>query len=294
MTINVGFVGLGHMGTPMAGQLLKAGFSVSVFDKVPEALSVLSEQGAIVVESLKAIANQDVVITMLPHDAAVIAVYDELCRMVKAPTILMDCSTVSIATTLSIHASAKEMGLDLLDAPVSGGTKAAANGVLTFMVGGEASVLEKVRPLLAAMGKQIYLAGSASHGQAAKICNNMLLGISMLGVGEMFHLANKLGLDPKKVFEITSHASGRCWSLTDYCPWPDILPDVPSSRDYQPGFTSQMMLKDLTLAEQAAAAHGAACVLGSTAGAMYRLFCQQGHANLDFSAILKMLEGQEG
>ena len=292
MTITVGFVGLGHMGAPMAGQLLKAGFSVCVFDKVPEALSLLSEQGATVVEGLLEIAKQDVVITMLPHDAAVIAVYDELSRIVKTPTILMDCSTVSIATTLAIHAKAKAMGLDLLDAPVSGGTKAAANGVLTFMVGGEASVLEKVRPLLAAMGKQIYLAGAASHGQAAKICNNMLLGISMLGVGEMFHLANKLGLDPQKVFEITSHASGRCWSLTDYCPWPDILPDVPSSRDYQPGFTAQMMLKDLTLAEQAASAHGAACVLGSAAGAMYRLFCQQGNANLDFSAILTMLEGE--
>lgn len=288
--LTVGFIGLGHMGAPMATQLLKAGFELTVFDQVPEALAALKQEGAKIATNLTDVAKQSVVITMLPHDAAVLSVYETLCREAKSPTILVDCSTVSIATTLAIHKQASQAGIALLDAPVSGGTKAAANGALTFMVGGDATILEKVQPLLNAMGKQTYLAGEASHGQAAKICNNMLLGISMLGVSEMFHLANRLGLDAKKVFDITSHASGRCWSLTDYCPWPDVLPDVPSSRDYQPGFTAQMMLKDLTLAEQAAGQKGAACVLGSSAAALYRLFCQQGHGALDFSAVQAWLE----
>ncbi len=286
----VGFIGLGHMGGPMAKRLLSAGFDVTVFDQVAEAVDALKQVGAKIATSLADVAKADVVITMLPHDKAVLSVYEVLCQHTKSPTILVDCSTVSIATTLAIHAQAEQAGLSLLDAPVSGGTKAASNGALTFMIGGNAEVLAQIQPLFDAMGKQTFLAGKASHGQAAKICNNMLLGISMLGVSEMFHLAHRLGLDAKKVFDIASHASGRCWSLTEYCPWPEVLPDVPSSHDYQPGFTAQMMLKDLTLAEQVAGQQGAACVLGSTAAALYRLFCQQGHGHLDFSAVQAWFE----
>lgn len=293
MIQKLGFIGLGHMGGPMAQNLVNAGFDLTVFDTQASAVAALTSLGANAATNFADLQNCELIITMLPHDAAVLAVYEQLFALNLQNTVLIDSSTVSIATTKTIHERAQTLGIRLLDAPVSGGTKAATHATLTFMVGGDFEVFELIRPILAAMGKQFYWAGEASHGQAAKICNNMLLGISMLGVAEMFHLAKSLGLAPERVFEIVSHASGRCWSLTEYCPWPGILPEVPSSHDYKPGFTAQMMLKDLTLAEQAAAQSGAACVLGSAAGALYRLFCQQGHGADDFSAVQAWLEQSE-
>jgi 3-hydroxyisobutyrate dehydrogenase len=232
---------------------------------------------------------------MLPSGNEVREVYLAPLGIVESAnsgTLLIDSSTIDVETARLVAASAEPNGLPMLDAPVSGGVAGAQAGTLTFMVGGDEPAFKRARPLLEAMGKTIVHAGGPGNGQAAKICNNMILGVSMIAVSEAFVLAEKLGLDAQKLFDISSKSSGQCWSMTSYCPVPGPVPTAPSNRDYQAGFTAAMMLKDLKLAQDAARAANAATPLGAEAAALYGLFCGQGHAARDFSGIIRFLRGQ--
>jgi 3-hydroxyisobutyrate dehydrogenase len=243
----------------------------------------------------EAARNVDAVITMLPAGQHVRAVYlDEkgVIASASAATLLIDCSTIDVDSARIVSAAAKGRALDMVDAPVSGGVAGAAAGTLTFMVGGSDQAFARAEPILKTMGKAIVHAGPSGNGQAAKICNNMMLGIQMISVAEGFALAEKLGLSAAKLFEISSKASGQCWSLTNYCPEPGLVPSAPSNRDYQPGFTAAMMLKDLRLAQQAAASAGAPTPLGAGAAALFALFAGKGREALDFSAIIQMIKGE--
>lgn len=291
----IGFIGLGHMGSPMARNLIKRGHQVSVYDVSQESISSLVQAGAHGTPSLKDLCQAvDIIITMLPTGENVKQVCLEesgLFANAKPGTFFIDCSSIAVDTAREINQLSVHANMQMVDAPVSGGVAAAEAGTLTFMVGGTEENFVRARPVLEAMGKNIIHAGAAGNGQAAKICNNMILGISMIGVSEAFMLGKKLGLDPQKFFDISSRASGQCWSMTNYCPVPGILPNVPASRDYAPGFTSAMMLKDLRLSQTAAQAVGAATPLGAEATALYTLFSNLGYAQLDFSAIIKLIEG---
>jgi 3-hydroxyisobutyrate dehydrogenase len=293
----IGFVGLGNMGAPMAENLLKHQHEVRVFDVVPAAVKKLVAAGAQAAATLREVSkNADFIITMLPTGQHVKTVYagDEgLLAHAKPNTLFMDCSTISVDEARELHRLASATGMPMIDAPVSGGIAAATAGTLTFMVGGAETEFARSKPILDCLGKAVIHAGAIGNGQAAKICNNMLLGISMIAVSEAFALGKKLGLDPQKLFEISSQASGQCWSLTSYCPAPGILPNVPSSRGYAAGFTTAMMLKDLRLSQIAAQSVGAATPLGAEATALYTLFNNQGQAQVDFSAIIKMIAGEE-
>lgn len=294
--MRIGFIGLGHMGRPMALNLIKAGHAVQVYDRVATACAALVEAGARTASSVAAVVrDSDVVITMVQTGAQV----SELCLeeggifpSLAPHALYVDCSSIDITTSQHLHQLAQQRGLAMLDAPVSGGVAAAERASLTFMVGGEASYVERAMPVLSALGKKIIHAGAAGSGVAAKICNNMILGVSMIAVSEAFVLADKLGLAPVKLFEICSQASAACWSLTQYCPWPYVLPDVPSSHDYRPGFTAQMMLKDLHLSQDAAASVAANVPLGKHATALYQQFVDGGSGQLDFSAILQLLKNE--
>lgn len=292
----IGFIGLGHMGAPMVRNLLQHHFEVQVFDVNPESIQSLTKQGARPATSLTEIAHHsDIIITMLPTGNDVKKVYSGesgLLRSAKPGLLLIDSSTIAVEEARGLHEMAKQVSIKMIDAPVSGGVAAAEKAMLTFMVGGEQEDFERAKPVLESMGKAVIYAGSSGSGQAAKICNNMLLGISMVAVAEAFTLAKKLGLDAQKLFEISSKASGQCWSMTSYCPVPHILPDVPSSHNYQPGFTVAMMLKDLRLSQAAAQHVDAATPLGAEAAALYTLFSNQGASQLDFSAIIKLIEGK--
>jgi 3-hydroxyisobutyrate dehydrogenase len=297
MTI-VAFIGLGNMGLPMAQNLLKAGHTVQGFDVMTKNLDAAVAAGASAAKTAgEAAAGADIVVTMLPSAKIVRDVYEGeggvLARASRG-ALLIDSSTIDVGTARAVAAAAKAKGLDMLDAPVSGGTGGATAGTLTFMVGGPEAAFQKAVPVLQAMGKTIVLAGEAGAGQAAKICNNMLLGISMIAVGEAFALADKLGLDRQKLFDISSKSSGQCWSLTTYCPVPGPVPTSPANRDYQPGFAVDLMLKDLKLAQQAANEVGAATPLGAEATHLYQLFASAGNGGLDFSGIIKMLQGAKG
>lgn len=289
----IGFIGLGHMGFPMANNLLKAGNTVHVYDVVADNVKRLAQDGAIAEQTVSSLAKScDVIITMVQTSQQV----SDLClneaglfKSMSPGKLYIDCSSIDISTSQELHLKAAEHQIAMLDAPVSGGVAGATAATLTFMVGGLAEHFARAEPLLKMMGKKIVHAGSAGHGQAAKICNNMLLAISMIGVSEAFTLAKKIGLDEKKFFEISSNASGQCWSMTSYCPVPNIIDNVPSNRDYQPGFMAKMMLKDLRLAQHAAEAVQAAVPLGSIATELYELFINQGHGEMDFSGIIKML-----
>lgn len=294
--MQIGFIGLGHMGQPMARRLLQAGHRVIVSDRVTSAIDSLVAEGAIAAAQLADVMRgSDAVFTMVQTGEQV----KELCLSPQgifaelAPGALyLDCSSIDIASSQALHATAQQQGIAMLDAPVSGGVAAAAQGTLTFMVGGTEADYQRALPLLSLLGKKIIYAGPAGSGVAAKICNNMMLGISMIAVSEGFLLADKLGLAPAKLFEISSQASAACWSLTQYCPWPDILPDVPSSHEYTPGFTAQMMLKDLKLSQSAASAAHAHVPLGAHATALYQQLVDSGAAERDFSAILTWLQAQ--
>jgi 3-hydroxyisobutyrate dehydrogenase len=280
----------------MARNLLKAGFPVAVFDLSDTALAAAVEAGAHAAGTAgEAAAGADAVVTMLPAGEHVKRVYlgeaGVLARARKG-ALLIDCSTIDVAAARETHAAAAKAGMDFVDAPVSGGVGGATAGTLTFMCGGTAEAFGRARPVLEKMGKNIFHAGGAGNGQAAKICNNMLLGISMIGVCEAFVLAEKLGLDHQTLFDISSTASGQCWSLTSYCPVPGPVPASPANRGYQAGFTAAMMLKDLKLAQGAAAAAGAATPLGAQAAALYALFDAAGEGGTDFSGIVKMLRGR--
>jgi 3-hydroxyisobutyrate dehydrogenase len=289
----VGFIGLGHMGLPMAQNLLKAGHAVEGVDLNPAALDLLKAAGGGVAETAKiAAARCDVVVTMLPSGKEVREVYlgpAGIIESANAGTLLIDSSTIDVTTAREVAAAAEAKGLFMIDAPVSGGVGGAQAGTLTFMVGGNDRAFERAKSLLEAMGKTIVHAGGPGNGQAAKICNNMILGISMIAVSEAFVLAEKLGLDAQKLFDISSKSSGQCWALTSYCPVPGPVPTSPANRDYQPGFTAAMMLKDLKLAQDAARSTSAKTPLGAGAAAVYEQYVQTGEAGRDFSGIIRFL-----
>ena len=295
MATVVAFVGLGNMGGPMAANLVKAGVEVHGFDMSKAALDRLTEAGGKATGAVAdAVREAEVVVTMLPEGRHVRSVYLEpagVLANVREGTLLIDCSTVDVDTARHVHHAATQKGLAMVDAPVSGGVGGATAGTLTFMVGGEPEAFERARPVLDAMGKTVVHAGSAGSGQAAKICNNMMLGIQMISVCEAMALATRLGLDHQKLFEISSKSSGQCWSLTTYCPVPGPVPTSPANRGYEPGFTAAMMLKDLKLAQAAAQGAGAATPLGALAAQLYNIFALNGNEGLDFSAIFKLIEG---
>lgn len=293
----IGFIGLGNMGLPMAQSLIKAGHPVCGYDVSAVALDKFSAAGGIAVRSLDvASMGVDLVITMLPGREQVREVYlgsGGVLASAASETLLIDCSTVDVETARAVAAAAQVNELAMLDAPVSGGVAGARAGTLTFMVGGSEDAFARAKPVLQAMGKTIVQAGAAGSGQAAKICNNMILGISMIAVSEAFLLAEKLGLDAAKLFEIVSQSSGQCWSMTSYCPVPALVPTSPANNDYQPGFTAAMMLKDLKLAQDAARATRAITPLGAGAAAVYQSFVDDGGAGLDFSGIIGFLRGPD-
>lgn len=296
--MKIGFIGLGNMGGPMAANLAKAGHDVTAFDMSAAALDKAAAAGITrAATAAGAAAGSQAVVTMLPAGQHVRSVYlgDTGILAGAAPgTLFIDSSTIDVATAREVHAAAGERRVSFLDAPVSGGVGGAAAGTLTFMVGGEEAAFERARPLLEKMGKNIFHAGGAGTGQAAKICNNMLLAISMIGTCEAFVLAEKLGLSHETLFRISSTASGQCWSLTSYCPVPGPVPASPANRDYQAGFTAAMMLKDLKLSQNAAQASGAATPLGAQATALYTMFEAAGAGTKDFSGIIQMLRGRLG
>lgn len=283
------------MGGPMARNLLKAGHAITAFDLSAAVLDPVVAAGARRAENVAdAIQNADVVITMLPAGQHVRSVFLDggILRTAKPGTLLIDSSTIDMDSARAVHTAAQQAGLDFIDAPVSGGVGGAEAGTLTFMCGGSEGAFERARPILEKMGKRIVLAGGAGAGQAAKICNNMLLAISMIGTCEAFVLGEKLGLDPQKLFDIASTSSGQCWSLTTYCPVPGPVAAAPSNRDYAGGFATALMLKDLKLAQAAAQSAGAPTPLGAEAQQLYSLFAAKGHGGLDFSGIIRMLRGE--
>ncbi len=288
----VAFVGLGNMGLPMAINLVKAGHDVAGHDLSAEALAGLVAAGGRAAGSLAdAVSGAEVVVSMLPEGRHVEAVYAQVFDLAPAGALMIDSSTIHVESARRVAALATEKGFDMVDAPVSGGTNGAAAGTLTFMVGGSDAAFARAHPILAKMGRTIVHAGSAGAGQAAKICNNMILGISMVAVCEGFALADKLGLDAQKLYDIASTSSGQCWSLTSYCPVPGPVPSSPANRDYQPGFAAAMMLKDMKLSQDVASAAGQATPLGAEAAQLYRLFVDQGNAGRDFSALYEFLRG---
>ena len=293
----VAFIGLGNMGSGMAANLVKAGHTLRVFDLNEAAMAALKDQGATPAGSVAdAVSGADAVVTMLPAGQHVKSVYledDGILKNVPAGATLMDCSTIDVASAREVISAAEDAGFDMVDAPVSGGVAAAAGGTLTFMVGGTEKAFEAAKTYLDAMGANIIHAGSAGAGQAAKICNNMMLGIQMISVSEAFVLAEKLGLEPQKLFDISSKASGQCWSLTSYCPVPGPVPTSPANNDYNPGFAAAMMLKDLRLANDAAETSGASTPIGHLAEKLYTAYSDSGNAGKDFSGIINMLREEK-
>jgi len=294
--MDIGFIGVGNMGAPMARNLIKAGHSVSVHDVAPSAVAALVADGARPAESASdAARGVTAVITMLPAGAHVRAVYTGeggIVAAVAEGTLLIDCSTIDVDSARATADAARDQGLAMLDAPVSGGVAGAEAATLTFMVGGEAEAFERAQPILSAMGRNIVHAGASGNGQVAKICNNMILGISMIALSEAFTLGRKLGLDPQALFDISSKASGSCWAMLNHLPVPGIVETAAANRDFKPGFSTAMMLKDLRLAQQAAQGVAAATPMGAEAAALYTLFSNAGNDDLDYSAIVKMIAGE--
>ncbi len=289
----IAFIGLGNMGLPMAKNLLAAGHQVTGFDLVTSAVDALAAAGGVAAASASAaLPGSEVVITMLPEGKHVRDVYGSaVIPGAPAGALLIDCSTIDVDSARAVEANAREAGFEMVDAPVSGGTGGAEAGTLTFMVGGADSAFGRAKPFLDAMGKNIVHTGGAGNGQAAKICNNMILGISMIAVCESFAMAEKLGLDAQKLFNVTSTSSSQCWAMTSYLPVPGPVPASPANRDYKAGFTAAMMAKDMNLAQDAARSTGHDAQLGAHALEMYRKFCDQGNGPLDFSGIYRMIHG---
>lgn len=294
--MKVAFFGLGNMGLPMARNLAKAGHEVVGYDVVEAARERARAANLAVADSpAAALGGAEAVITMLPAGPHVREAYlgeDGILAHAPAGALLVDSSTIDVETARLVHREAEARGFVMVDAPVSGGVAGAEAATLTFMVGGGDEAFARAKPLLEAMGRAVIHAGGPGTGQAAKICNNMMLGIQMISVCEAFVLAERLGLEHERLFEIASKSSGQCWSLTSYCPVPGPVPQAPSNRDYRPGFTAAMMLKDLGLAQQTAQQAGSATPLGAMAAQLYRLFVQQGNADLDFSAIIRFIRGE--
>jgi len=290
----VAFIGLGNMGSGMAVNQAKAGREVVAFDLSADAMARAKEQGMTPAASAaEAVKDADIVITMLPAGQHVREIY-ESAILANAPkdALLIDCSTIDVDSARTVARDASMQGFRTADAPVSGGTAAASGGTLTFMVGCREQDFAEIEEALKPMAKAVIHAGPSGSGQAAKICNNMLLGISMIGTCEAFVLAERLELDPQKFFDIASKASGQCWSLTSYCPWPGPVPAAPSNRDYEGGFAAAMMLKDLRLAQDAAMSTGADTPLGGGSMALYEELVAQGHGGKDFSVMLDFLRGR--
>ncbi|KMO32057.1 3-hydroxyisobutyrate dehydrogenase [Methylobacterium aquaticum] len=286
----IAFLGLGNMGGPMAANLVAAGHAVTGFDLMPDALAAARTAGVTVADSAEAaVTGAEIVVTMLPAGRHVLSVYEAVLPTVAVGALMIDCSTIDVASARVAHGKAAAQGLASLDAPVSGGVGGAKAATLTFMAGGSPDAFARAEPVLATMGRKAVHCGEAGAGQAAKICNNMILGISMIGVAEAFVLAEKLGLSHQALFDVASTSSGQCWSLTTYCPVPGPVPASPANNDYKPGFAAALMLKDLRLAQEAAAGAGAATPLGAQAEAIYAAFAAAGQGGTDFSGIIRHL-----
>lgn len=294
MTQTIAFIGLGNMGGGMAANLLKNGYAVRAFDLSEEALARAESHGAVrAASAADAATGADAVVTMLPAGTHVEAVYTgEIFGAATPGALFLDCSTIDVATARRVSEAALAAGFAMVDAPVSGGIAAANGGTLTFMVGGTDTAFDSARPILSAMGKAVIHAGGAGNGQAAKICNNMLLGATMVATCETFAMAKKLGLDPQTFYDISSVSSGQSWSMTSYCPVPGVGPQTPADNGYQGGFAVGLMLKDLKLAGAAAASVGASVPMGNAAEALYQMLANQGEAARDFSLMIEMLEGK--
>ncbi len=289
----IGFIGVGNMGGPMACNLVAAGHSVKAFDLSTEHLKTVVDAGGIAAkDTADAATDVDVVITMLPAGPHVKGVYfDSVLPAAKAGTLLIDCSTIDVDTSREVHTAAAAKGFSMIDAPVSGGVGGAEAGSLTFMIGGADHAVTAATPYLERMGKNLVHCGGAGNGQAAKICNNMMLGIQMISVSEAFVLAEKLGLDHQKLYDVASTASGQCWSLTTYCPVPGPVPTSPANRNYVPGFAVDMMLKDLKLAQAASDSTKTDTILGKKAADLYQQYSDSGAGGVDFSGIIKKIRG---
>ncbi len=292
----IGFIGLGNMGLPMTRNLMKAGHEVVGFDLSEEALKEFADAGGTPVSgAAEAAAAAEAVVTALPAATHVRGLYmgeDGILAAAAPGTLFIDCSTVDVDTARAVNAEAGERGQHTVDAPMSGGVGGAQAGTLTFMVGGADQAFATAKPILEAMGRNIFHAGPPGAGAAAKVCNNMMLAIEMIAVSEGFNLAEKLGLAPEKLYEISSTATARCWSLNDYCPAPGPVPASPANRNYQPGFTAALMLKDLKIAMEAATARGAHVPLGAHATQIYQLMEMVGQGGRDFSGVIRLLRGE--
>jgi 3-hydroxyisobutyrate dehydrogenase len=297
---DIAFIGLGNMGGPMAKNLVAAGHQVIGFDVVPAALEAAQAAGVEAVDSAAQAAERaPMLITMLPTGREVRAVYmgagggaGGVIAAAGAGALLIDCSTIDVASAREVHAAAAGAGQDMLDAPVSGGIAGAAAATLTFMAGGSEAAFERAKPVFEAMGRTMVHAGGPGNGQAAKLCNNMILGITMIAVSEAFTLGERLGLEARTFFDIASKASGSCWAMLNHLPVPGIVETSAANRDYKPGFSAAMMVKDMGLSQEAASRAGAATPLGAAATALYAEFVDAGHGGLDYSAIIKMIRGE--
>ena len=291
----IGFIGLGNMGGPMVANLVAAGHSVSAFDIAADAVSRAVESGATAADSAAATADgAEVIITMLPAGAQVRSVYvgdDGVLDALEKGALVIDCSTIDVPAARDMIVEAEKRGLEMIDAPVSGGIGGAVAGTLTFMCGGTAQAYGRAEPILQVMGKNVFHAGDAGAGQSVKVCNNLMLAIQMISVSEGFGLAEKLGLDSQKLFDIVSTATSQCWAMTSYCPVPGPVPTSPANNDYQAGFTVAMMLKDLKLSQEAATTTGANTPLGAQATELFDAYAAAGNEDLDFSAIIRHITG---
>ena len=289
----IGFIGLGNMGGPMAGNLVRAGHTVHGFDLSAASLAAASERGVTAAASAAdAVKQADAVVTMLPAGRHVLSVYETLLPAARPGTLFIDCSTIDVDSARAAHEAATHAGMLPLDAPVSGGTGGAEAATLTFMAGGSETAFGAAHPLLSAMGRRLVHCGGAGAGQAAKICNNMILGISMIAVSEAFVLGEKLGLSHQALFDVASTSSGQCWSLNTYCPVPGPVPASPANKDYRPGFSAALMLKDLRLAQEAARASSADTALGRHAAEIYEDLSATGRADADFSAVIEAIRAR--
>ncbi len=289
--MKIAFIGLGNMGGGMAANQVKAGHEVRAFDLSPEALAKAKENGCSTFDTVRdAVEGVDAVVSMLPNGKIVSSVYNaDVIGVAPASAILLDCSTIDVATAIAVGEAASAAGYDAVDAPVSGGIAAANAGTLTFMVGGNDEAFARAKPILDAMGKAVIHAGGLGAGQAAKICNNMMLGIHMIGTCEAFAMAEKLGLDPQTFYDIASVSSGQSWSMTSYCPVPGAGPQSPADNGYQPGFAAALMLKDLRLAMEAAETAGVKAEMGERARQIYEAYVEAGNGGMDFSGVINTL-----
>jgi 3-hydroxyisobutyrate dehydrogenase len=287
---NIGFIGLGNMGGPMAAILVKAGEHVRGFDVVPASRDASAKNGVQIVDNARAaVEGAEIVVTMLPAGEHVLSVWNDIAPHARQGTLFIDCSTIDVTSARAAHALASDRGIAALDAPVSGGVAGAKAATLTFMVGGAAEAFARGKPVLERMGKRVVHCGDAGNGQAAKICNNMILGASMIAVSEAFVLGEKLGLSHQALFDVASASSGQCWSLTSYCPVPGPVPASPANNGYKPGFAAALMLKDLKLAREAAEAVHARTPIGAHAAEIYARYAAAGHSANDFSGIINFV-----